>query len=282
MLAEDLYGDAAALLRFDMTEFMERHTAARLTGAPPGYVGYGEGGELTERVRRRPYSIVLLDEIEKAHPDVAGLTLQIMEEGELTDGTGRKTDFRNTVLVMTSNLGAKALSGATGPLGFGSGSGGEDQALAQVRERFSPEFLGRLDGVILFRPLDAPALTQIAGLELDRLCRRAEDRGLRLRAEAEAAVLLAEGCQKLHAGARGIRNLIRSQVEGPLAEGLLAGTLPDEGEIVIAAREGELVLRPADERMPGPSETPAAAPVSGPSEPPVAGLSSGAQTPSAG
>ena len=228
-----------------MTEFLERHTAARLTGAPPGYVGYGEGGELTERVRRRPYSIVLLDEIEKAHPDVTGLALQIMEEGELTDGTGRKTDFRNTVLVMTSNLGAKALSGTAGPLGFGSESGGEDRAMAQVREHFSPEFLGRLDGVILFRPLDDAALTRIAELELDRLCRRGQTRGLRLGYAPEAAALLAGRCRSLHAGARGLRNLIRSQVEGPLAEELLNGNLPDRGEIRIGAEEETLVFRPA-------------------------------------
>ena len=156
------------MIRVDMSEYMEKFTVSRLIGAPPGYIGHDEGGELSERVRRRPYSLVLFDELEKAHPDVCGLLLQVMEDGFLTDSGGRRIDFRNTMLVMTSNLGARTGGG----LGFGAQA--EDGALRSLREHFSPEFLGRIDCVARFQPLDAAALEQIAQQQLTALQQRAE------------------------------------------------------------------------------------------------------------
>ena len=173
-LAEAVYGSEDAMIRVDMSEYMEKFTVSRLIGAPPGYIGHDEGGELSERVRRRPYSLVLFDELEKAHPDVCGLLLQVMEDGFLTDSGGRRIDFRNTMLVMTSNLGART----GGRLGFGAQA--EDGALRSLREHFSPEFLGRIDCVARFQPLDAAALEQIAQQQLTALQQRAERLHVRL------------------------------------------------------------------------------------------------------
>jgi len=212
-LAEELYQSRDAFIRFDMSEFMERHTASRLLGAPPGYVGHGEGGELTEAVRRRPYSLLLLDEIEKAHHDVSSLLLQVMEEGELTDSEGHRVDFRNVLLVMTSNLGA----GDSHTVGFGRVA--DERAQRALRSYFSPEFLGRLDGVCSFRPLDAETLCAIASRMLARAAERAERVGVTLEIEAGADAALAA-----HAGpggARDLRRLIGERVEEPLSEALL-------------------------------------------------------------
>ena len=213
-IAEQVYGSASALIRLDMSEFMERHTVSRLLGAPPGYVGHGEGGELTEKVRRRPYSVVLLDEIEKAHRDVASILLQVMDEGTLTDASGRKTDFRNTMIVMTSNLGAKAAVA-----GFEERRS-EGRESACLREHFSPEFLGRIDCVTTFRPLGADTLEQIARLRLSALDARAKEEGLSLAFGEEVAPWLAARCGK-GGGARQFRRLIAEEIESPLAELLL-------------------------------------------------------------
>lgn len=173
-LAEAVYGSEDAMIRVDMSEYMEKFTVSRLIGAPPGYIGHDEGGELSERVRRRPYSLVLFDELEKAHPDVCGLLLQVMEDGFLTDSGGRRIDFRNTMLVMTSNLGVRGGGG----LGFGAQA--EDGALRSLREHFSPEFLGRIDCVARFQPLGTAALEQIAQQQLTALQQRAERLHVRL------------------------------------------------------------------------------------------------------
>ena len=213
-LARALYGSERAMVRLDMSEYMEKHSVSRLLGAPPGYVGHGEGGELTERVRRQPYSLVLLDEIEKAHPDLCGLLLQVMEDGALTDANGRRVDFRNTLLVMTSNLGAQSPAA-----GFGERV--QESSLRALREHFSPEFLGRLDCVAAFAPLNEAALEQIARQQLEALRTRAEKRGLHVTASESAARTLAARCAGGRGGARELRRLIQNEVEAPLADTLL-------------------------------------------------------------
>lgn len=215
-LAEEVYPSCDALIRFDMSEFMERHTSSRLLGAPPGYVGHGEGGELTEAIRRQPYSLLLLDEIEKAHRDITSLLLQVMEEGELSDSEGHRVDFRNVLLVMTSNLGA----GETRSLGFAREEHGAQQRALQ--SFFSPEFLGRLDGVCWFRALDRDTLTAIARQMLLQLQQRAEACGLQLELEPGAAERMATLAGP--GGARDLRRLLGERVESPLSEQMLRGT----------------------------------------------------------
>ena len=217
-LADCCYGSTDALIRLDMSEYMEQHTVSRLLGAPPGYVGHGDGGELTEKVRRRPYSVVLFDELEKAHRDVSSLLLQVLEDGVLTDSMGRHVDFRNTIVVMTSNLG----SGRNNleQVGF-LGGRGESPAGQALREFFSPEFLGRLDAVVTFSPLTEEALSAIAQKELSETVRRARRAGLELTAGAETAACLARQAIRGKAGARELRRAIRSQIEAPAAKILL-------------------------------------------------------------
>ena len=216
VLAQELYGSKDALIRLDMTEFMEKHTVSRLIGAPPGYVGYEEGGKLTEAVRRRPYCLVLLDELEKAHPDVAGLLLQIMEEGVLTDSTGRRVSFRNSLVVMTSNLGGEQRSEG---LGF-QPQGKTGQVRQALEKHFSPEFLGRLDKIICFAPLQHQDMEGIACKYLKQLQQRAAVAGIQLRLpEGLAAQLGRESCRQ--GGARHLRHLVQEQVEAPLSVYLL-------------------------------------------------------------
>ena len=215
-LAAELYGSRDAMLRLDMTEYMEKHSVARLIGAPPGYVGYEEGGKLTEAVRRRPYCLVLLDEIEKAHPDVTGILLQIMEEGVLTDSTGRRVSFKNALVVMTSNLGAQVKSDG---LGFRPAAEGE-QHMGAVRQHFSPEFLGRLDKILCFRPLSPEVMEQIADKYLCQLRQRARQAGIQLQLPDTLAAELGKCCGK-QGGARQLRRLVQEKVESPLAVHLL-------------------------------------------------------------
>ena len=218
VLADCVYGSADALIRLDMSEFMEQHTVSRLLGAPPGYVGHGEGGELTEKVRRRPYSVVLFDELEKAHRDVSSILLQVLEDGILTDSMGRHVDFRNTIVVMTTNLG----SGRNNleQVGF-LGAASPEPAQQALREFFPPEFLGRLDAVVTFSPLSEEALSAIAKKELEETVCRARRAGLELTLGAETAACLARQCAKSKAGARELRRAIRSQIEAPAAKILL-------------------------------------------------------------
>ncbi len=216
VLAEELYGSRDAMIRLDMTEYMEKQSVARLIGAPPGYVGYEEGGKLTEAVRRKPYCLVLLDELEKAHPDVAGILLQIMEEGELTDSTGRRVSFKNTIVVMTSNVGSQLHSDGLGfqPAGR---SAETDNAL---RQHFTPEFLGRIDKIIHFNALLPSALESITRKYLQQLQRRSAASGTQLILPPELARELSQGCSKKD-GARQLRRLVQERVEGPLAVFLL-------------------------------------------------------------
>ena len=215
-LAEELYGSADAMIRLDMTEYMEKQSVSRLIGAPPGYVGYEEGGKLTEQVRRRPYCLVLLDELEKAHPDVAGILLQIMEEGALTDSTGRKVSFKNTIVVITTNVGSEVRGDG---LGFRP-AGRADETDAALRKVFTPEFLGRLDRIVHFKPLDKTAMETIAHIQLRRLEERVCAKGIHLQLPEELPALLSEQCAGRD-GARQIRHLVQEQVEGPLAVFLL-------------------------------------------------------------
>ena len=215
-IARELFGTADAMIRLDMSEFMEKQAVSRLIGAPPGYVGYEEGGKLTEAVRRRPYCLVLLDELEKAHPDVGNVLLQIMEEGCLTDSGGRRVSFRNAVVIMTTNAGSEVTSDG---LGFNP-TGRADRTEQSLRQHFTPEFLGRLDEVVVFRSLGSDTMEAIAEKYLTQLQGRAKKRGLELRLPEELAAALAKECGS-KGGARQMRSLVQSKVEGPLAAFLL-------------------------------------------------------------
>ena len=226
-LAKGWFGSEKALLRFDMSEYMERHTVARLIGAPPGYVGHDEGGQLTEAVRRRPYSVVLFDEIEKAHSDIQNLLLQILEDGTLTDAQGRRADFSNTIILLTSNLGARCLAGQTAPMGFGAAGAEKDrrgqQAIREAREFFRPELMGRLDETVLFDPLGPEQLAGIADRLLCELEGRAAGQGYTLRHTAAAAKALA-GDKVPPYGARELRRTVSRAVEQALADRIADGT----------------------------------------------------------
>jgi ATP-dependent Clp protease ATP-binding subunit ClpB len=227
-LAEFMFDDERALVRLDMSEYQERHTVARLIGAPPGYVGYEEGGQLTEAVRRRPYSVILLDEIEKAHNEVFDVLLQILDDGRLTDGHGRTVDFRNTVLIMTSNL----------------------RSVEQMREFFRPEFLNRIDEIVEFKPLTKEQLGEIVELQLARLRTRLADRGIELELTEEAKQVLAEAGWDPTYGARPLKRALQRLVENPLALRLLEGEFSDGDAVLVDARDGELVFERAGAREP--------------------------------
>jgi ATP-dependent Clp protease ATP-binding subunit ClpB len=211
-LAEFLFDDEDALIQLDMSEYMEKHTVSRLVGSPPGYVGYEEGGQLTEAVRRKPFSVVLFDEVEKAHPDVFDVLLQVLDEGRLTDGQGRTVDFRNTILILTSNLGS---------------GGSEEQVMAAVRAAFKPEFINRLDDVLIFDGLDPEELVQIVDIQLDQLDRRLAQRRLQLEVSLPAKGWLAQrGFDPVY-GARPLRRLVQHAIGDQLAKMLLAGDVHD-------------------------------------------------------
>jgi len=215
-LGEEFYGSREAMIRLDMTEYMEKQSVSRLIGAPPGYVGYEEGGKLTEAVRRRPYCLVLLDELEKAHPDVLGILLQIMEEGVLTDSTGRRVSFKNAIVVMTSNIG-----GTVRGEGLGFCAGGKEREVGQaVQQAFSPEFLGRIDQTVHFRNLGEEAMEAIAWKYLRQLQKRTQALGIQLQLPPEMGNLLRKKCGGKD-GARQLRRLVQTEVEGPLASFLL-------------------------------------------------------------
>lgn len=249
-LAQSWFGSEKALLRFDMSEYMEAHTVARLIGAPPGYVGHDEGGQLTEAIRRRPYSVVLFDEIEKAHGDIQNILLQILEDGRLTDSAGRTADFTNAIILMTSNLGARWLAGQTSPLGFGTQEDAFDkqsqQAMAEVKRYFRPELLGRLDEVVVFHPLKRQELIQITEKLLCQLEERAAAQGYRLDHQPALAQALV-GAENSPYGARELRKKVSRAVEQAMADGIAQGTLVEGGQftacldqenrVVICARE---------------------------------------------
>ncbi|MFF2274569.1 ATP-dependent Clp protease ATP-binding subunit [Agromyces sp. NPDC058126] len=253
-LADRLFDDETAVIRFDMSEFGERHTVSRLVGAPPGYVGYDEAGQLTERVRRNPYSIVLFDEIEKAHPDVFNLLLQVLDDGRLTDGQGRTVDFRNTVVVMTSNLGSEFLASRSGALGFVAGadasgfSSADDvrqRVMGKVREAMRPEFLNRIDEIVLFQKLDQPQLASIVRLMLGATARRLASREVGFEVTDAAVALLAERGYEPEYGARPLRRVIQREVDDRISDLFVSGALGDGGAVHVDARDGEFVVAAA-------------------------------------
>jgi ATP-dependent Clp protease ATP-binding subunit ClpC len=248
-LARFLFGSEDALIQLDMSEFMERHTVSRLVGAPPGYVGYEEAGQLTEALRRRPYSIVVFDEIEKAHPEAHNMLLQIMEEGQLSDARGRKVDFRNAIIVMTSNVGADMIKRQTG-LGFSVKKDEEQEerkAYSEMRKKlmdslrrvFRPEFVNRVDAVIVFRALTKGNLREIVGLELDKVADRLKEYDLELIATEKALDLLSELGYDPDMGARPLRRVIQNKIEDSLSDDLLAGTFTHGDTVTIDTATGE-------------------------------------------
>src|SRR5262249_21227036 len=236
-LAEFLFDDEQALLRIDMSEYMEKHAVARLIGAPPGYVGYEEGGALTEAVRRRPYQVVLFDEIEKAHPDVFNVLLQVLDDGRLTDGQGHTVDFRNTLIVMTSNLGSDFL--ANQPEGQDTDAV-RDQVMAVVRANFRPEFLNRVDEIILFHRLKKSEMTKIVDIQMRRLGKLLEDRKITIVLEPSARDWLADKGWDPAYGARPLKRVIPKAVQDPLAELILSGRFKGGERGVVSPAEAGL------------------------------------------
>ncbi len=265
VLARFLFGSEDAAVHLDMSEFMERHTASRLVGAPPGYIGYDDAGQLTEALRRRPYSIVVFDEIEKAHPEVHNMLLQIMEEGHLSDARGRKVDFRNAIIVMTSNVGADMIKHQTG-LGFRlrrdeaeeeriSYEEMRKQLTETLKRAFKPEFINRVDGVMVFRALNREDIRRIVDLELEKVASRLAEHGLQLEAAEEAVDRLAERGYDPEMGARPLRRIIQQYVEDPLSEALLAGEFSAGDVVRIETDEdGEIVLRRQEDFQPEPTQ----------------------------
>ena len=241
-LASNLFDSEDNIVRLDMSEYQERHTVSRLTGAPPGYVGYEEGGQLTEAVRRKPYSVVLFDEIEKAHPDVFNTLLQILDDGRLTDSQGRTVDFRNTVIIMTSNIGSHYLLDGVGPDGEITEKA-RDQVMTELRGHFRPEFLNRIDDIILFRPLALPEIEKIVELMVGDLRHRLAERRMTLELTDSGRKLIAqEGFDSVY-GARPLRRFITHEVETRIGRALLSGDLADGATIILDAPDGELVVR---------------------------------------
>ncbi|WP_019123571.1 ATP-dependent Clp protease ATP-binding subunit [Brevibacillus massiliensis] len=247
-VAEALFGDEDAMIRVDMSEYMEKHSTARLVGAPPGYVGYDEGGQLTEKVRRKPYSVILLDEIEKAHPDVFNILLQVLDDGRLTDSKGRTVDFRNTVVIMTSNVGANMIKKNTS-LGFTTGEAEKkyqdmkDKVMDELKRTFRPEFLNRIDEVIVFHSLEQEHIEQIVSLMTEELRKRLEEQDIHFKLTDEAKKVLAkEGFDPAY-GARPLRRAIQRNIEDRLSEELLKGTIKKGDTVSIDAEDGKLAVK---------------------------------------
>ncbi len=238
-LAAFLFDDETAMARIDMSEYMEKHSVARLIGAPPGYVGYEEGGALTEAVRRRPYQVVLFDEIEKAHPDVFNVLLQVLDDGRLTDGQGRTVDFKNTLIIMTSNIGSEFLANQ---------KEGEDTeavrpyVMAELRSKFRPEFLNRIDEIILFHRLKREQMAAIVDIQMGRLQKLLVDRKLTLELDDTARTWLANKGYDPTYGARPLKRVIQKAVQDPLAEQILAGKIKDGQKVKVTVRGGQLVI----------------------------------------
>jgi len=251
-LAEFLFGDENALIRVDMSEYMEKFSVSRLLGAPPGYVGYEEGGYLTEKVRRRPYSVVLFDEIEKAHPDVFNMLLQVLDDGRLTDSLGHVVDFKNTILIMTSNLGTALIGKRTTP-GFLSESAEDtydrmkDRVIEELKRAFRPEFLNRIDEVIVFHSLSEDHIRGVVTLMLERVNRQLEERAIRVGLSAEAVeFLITKGFDATY-GARQLRRTIQKHIEDPLAEAIIAGQVQDGAQVEVRVDGERLIFEPVSE-----------------------------------
>jgi ATP-dependent Clp protease ATP-binding subunit ClpC len=250
-----MFGSEDALVRLDMSEFMERHTVARLVGAPPGYVGYEEGGQLTEAVRRKSYSAILLDEIEKAHPDVFNILLQIFDDGHLTDAKGRRVDFRNTIIVMTSNIGAELIRKES-TIGFVSRTDESKAAqlsyekmkgklLEELKKTFRPEFLNRIDGVVVFHALSKDHICQIVDLMLSQIRAQLVEKDIELEVTDAGRSLLADKGYDPTFGARPLRRVLQNVVEDPLSEAILAGQFKPGDTVVIDCEGDEIILRSA-------------------------------------
>jgi ATP-dependent Clp protease ATP-binding subunit ClpC len=246
-LAKFMFGDEDAIIQIDMSEYMEKHNASRLVGAPPGYVGYEEGGHLTEKVRRRPYSVVLLDEIEKAHPDIFNMLLQVMEEGRLTDSFGRQIDFRNVILIMTSNIGANLIKNSSG-LGFQKRDSEHsyekmrEMVLVEVERHFRPEFLNRLDDVIVFNQLQREDLDHIVKIELKKVQERLAERNIEIELNDEAMTYLVDKGFHVEHGARPLRRAIEQHLEDPLAEEVLRGNFDEGAKLSVSVEDGKLAF----------------------------------------
>ncbi|MFB6777460.1 ATP-dependent Clp protease ATP-binding subunit [Streptomyces sp. NPDC056352] len=252
-LAEALFGSEDRMIRLDMSEYQERHTVSRLVGAPPGYVGHEEAGQFTEAVRRNPYSLLLLDEVEKAHPDVFNILLQVLDDGRLTDSQGRTIDFKNTVIVMTSNLGSQAITGTGGAMGFGAGSADADEqarrerVMRPLREHFRPEFLNRIDEIVIFRQLADQQLRQITNILLDDSRRRLRAQDVAVEVTLDAVEWLAQRGYQPEYGARPLRRTIQREVDNRLSRMLLDGSLQPHSRLRIDVADGELTIRKEEE-----------------------------------
>src|SRR6267142_227379 len=246
-LAEFLFDDERAMVRIDMSEYQEKFSVSRLIGAPPGYVGHEEGGQLTEKVRRKPYSVVLLDEVEKAHPDVFNILLQVLDDGQLTDSLRRKVDFKNTVLIMTSNLGARQIKGGRS-LGFSERSeestytGMKQTVMDELKKSFNPEFLNRIDEAIVFHPLERPQMAQITAILLEQVADRLKTNGIRVTLDHSVVELLIEKGFDVTLGARPLKRSIQKLIEDPLSEHVLRGQLKDGSEVVVSRQGDELTF----------------------------------------
>ena len=242
-IAEAMFDNENNIIRIDMSEFMESHTVSKLIGSPPGYVGFDEGGQLTEQVRRKPYSVVLFDEIEKAHPEVLNALLQILDDGRLTDGKGRTVSFKNTIIIMTSNIGANEIRQHK-KLGFG----GEKQEevsekeiyMEALKKRFKPELINRIDVICIFEPLKKPDLIKIANILLNNINKRLSQRGLKLEVPEEVVEYIVGKGSNLEYGARPLRRFMEQEIEDRIAEKLLLGELEDKGTIVLSLKDGDI------------------------------------------
>jgi ATP-dependent Clp protease ATP-binding subunit ClpB len=240
-LAEALFDSEENMVRIDMSEYMEKHTVSRLVGAPPGYIGFEEGGQLTEAVRRKPYSVILLDEIEKAHPDVFNILLQILDEGRLTDSHGRTVNFKNTIVIMTSNIGSPVLLEGIDRQGHIS-EGARRQVMEELRTRFRPEFLNRVDETVLFKPLTLDEITRIVDLQLAELSARLEAQGLSLDVSEDVERFIAEqGFDPVY-GARPLQRFIQREVETPISRKIIAGEVSEDAPIEVRIENGRMVL----------------------------------------
>jgi ATP-dependent Clp protease ATP-binding subunit ClpC len=253
-VAEFLFDTERSLVRFDMSEYMEKHAIAKMIGSPPGYVGHEEGGQLTERIKRKPYSVILLDEIEKAHPDVLNILLQVLEDGVITDAYGQAVDFKNTIVIMTSNIGSQQVVRTGGKMGFKSDDREQefkdrrDLVMNEVKRTLSPEFINRIDEIIVFDALSEDQLRQIAGIMIKRLNRGLEERGIQIEVTDEVCSWLVETtCQDRSFGARPLRRAIQRHIEDALSDALIRGRFQDRGVIQVYLEGDRLEFREAME-----------------------------------
>ena len=241
-LTENMFDDEKNLIRIDMSEYMEKHAVSRLVGAPPGYVGYDEGGQLTEAVRRKPYSVILFEEIEKAHPDVFNILLQVLDDGRLTDNKGRTVDFKNTIIIMTSNIGSMDLIEGIDDSGNISDES-RNSVMDELKSRFKPEFLNRIDDIVMFKPLTKDDIYKIIEKQVSLLQKQLEDRQITIEIDESAEDLIIDKAYDVLYGARPVKRFIESNVETKLGRELIKGTVTDKDTVVITNVDGELGIK---------------------------------------